>query len=86
VTNDRLRVSVEESYAESIGLAVFCFADLEWNVVWYCDRLVPGSINSLADQTAGLIAKQFTKMVAEVIDTPLRNQLSLLASRFEELV
>ncbi len=86
MTDDRLRVSVEKSYAESIGLAVFCFAGLEWNVVWSCERLSPGIINSLADQTAGSIAKQFTKLVEAVTDPHVMNRLSPLASRFEDLV
>lgn len=86
MTDDRLRVSVEKSYAESVGLAVFCFAGLEWNVVWSCERLSPGIINSLADETAGSIAKQFTKLIAAVIDPHVNNRLSPLASRFEELV
>lgn len=84
--DDRLRVDIDTPYLNALGLAVICFTRLEWDVVWSCEILVPGSITTLQDRTAGAIAKQFSKNLGTVTDAGIKEQLGPLASEFERLV
>lgn len=64
-TNDRFRVPIDTDYVHSLGLAIICFARLEWNVAWCCEKLQPGFIKKVSDLTAGQIAKQFSALLSE---------------------
>jgi len=54
--DERLRIPVHSDYTSALGLAVYCFASLEWNAVWCCERIEPGRINGLEERTAGRVA------------------------------
>lgn len=84
--DDRLRVSVEDAYVHALGLATYCFAMLEWNAVWCCEKIVTGSINSLADKTAGNIARQFIKIVTAMPPSADQAALHAAATDFKALV
>lgn len=59
---DRLRVVVDPKYCEAIGRAAYCFAMLEWNAVWCCEKMQPGKIHSLSEKTAGGVANDLVKL------------------------
>lgn len=84
--DDRLRISVEPAYIASIGRATFAFATLEWNAVWCCEKIAPGSIDTLPDKTAGVIAREFVKQVKQMPSTPDRARLLAAAEDFKALV
>ena len=63
--DDRFRVVVDDSYALAIGRAMFIFSELEWNVVWCCERLSPGYLkDDLEKKTAGNIARDFKRLAS----------------------
>lgn len=84
--DDRLRVPVEAGYVHALGFATYCFSRLEWDVVWCCEKIAAGSINALAEKTAGNIARQFIKIVSAMPSS--NDQIALLAaaSDFKALV
>jgi hypothetical protein len=51
--DERLRIPVHPDYASAIGLAVYCFASLEWDAVWCCEAIERGSVDGLEDRNAG---------------------------------
>lgn len=59
----RLRIPVDREYVHSIDLAMIAFARLEWIVVWWCQKMKPGYINTVNGKTAGQIGKDFAAMV-----------------------
>ena len=61
---DRLRVQLDNGYAETIGRAVFVFSRLEWDAIWTCEKLSPGYINNLGTKTAGLIANDLIRLTS----------------------
>ena len=66
--DDRLRVSVDSTYLAAIGMAAYCFATMEWNAVYCGEKLSPGYVNTVAEKTAGVIARDivgFTQLVTE---------------------
>ncbi len=83
--NDRLRVPVEASYVHAIGLATYAFASLEWNAVWCCERMTPGVIYSLADRTAGGVAKKLLELAARR-SANVNDDLLDASKEFEALV
>lgn len=84
--NDRLRIVVDDPYVHAIGLAMFCFASLEWNAVWCCERIEPGYIHIARGKTAGQIAKRLTQMAANHQDPSIAQSLSVAAAEFQRLV
>jgi hypothetical protein len=83
--DDRLRVPVEANYVHAIGLATFAFTRLEWDAVWCCERIAPGVIHSLADRTAGSVAKKLVEL-AEGRSANVTDDLLDASKKFEELV
>jgi hypothetical protein len=46
---DRKRNAVKPDYVNALGLAAFCFASCEWQVVWCCEKILPGSLGKIVD-------------------------------------
>lgn len=84
--NERLRVPVHPDYASALGLAVYCFARLEWNAVWCCERIEPGSVESLADRTAGRVADTLLHLVERLGGSAEQAALKSAAADFHFLV
>lgn len=84
--NDRLRVPVRSEYASALGLAVYCFASLEWNAVWCCERIRAGSIENLSDRTAGRVADTLVHLVETLDLSAEQVALSSAATDFRALV
>lgn len=84
----RFRIPVEEDYLLAIGRAVYSFAYLEWQVVWCCEKIRPGSLHRITkeEMTAGKIARVFTNVARNMRPSPLRDELANFAARFSELV
>lgn len=83
---ERLLVPIDADYTSALGLAVYCFASLEWNAVWCCERIDPGSINGLEDRTAGRVADTLVHLVARLDDSDDRTKLERAAANFRDLV
>lgn len=62
--DDRLRFSLEDEYAKSLGRALFVFSALEWNAAHCCEKISPGYLNNLKKKTAGIIADDLINLVA----------------------
>lgn len=86
--DDRLRSPVKLDYIEALGRATYTFASLEWQVVWCAERIKPSSIEKVVDKemTAGAIAKFFADVVRNMPKIREREELTILAVRFMELV
>lgn len=84
--NDRLDVPVRAEYASAVGLAVYCFAGLEWNAVWCCERIEPGSMEDLADRTAGRVADTLVHLVQGLEHSAKQSDLESGALEFRALV
>lgn len=84
--NARLRQPLDAEYAQALGEAAFVFSILEWNAIWACERIKPGSINELNPKTAGAIAKRLLLLADELAEHPDRTEFMLCAQKFSELV
>jgi len=84
--DERLRVSIQRDYIAAVGLAVYCFASLEWNAVWCCERIKPGSIEGLEDRTAGRVADTLVSLVKQLDTTDDQTELHKAAADFRGLV
>jgi hypothetical protein len=79
-------VPVHPDYTSAIGLAVFSFASLEWNAVWCCERIEPGSVDSLEDRTAGRVADTLLHLVKGLKPSKEQLELEQAAADFRFLV
>lgn len=68
--DDRLRVTLEQPYATALGVALFCFARMEWDAIYCCERMNVGYINSLGRKTAGVIATDLISLAETRSDWP----------------
>jgi hypothetical protein len=86
--DDRKRVPLADDYALALGVAAYCFARCEWDVVWCCERIQPGALQKIVGDklTAGGIAKRFKNLVRSMPASAGRKELEALASEFEKLV
>ena len=84
--DQRLSISVRPDYTSALGLAVYCFAGLEWNAVWCCERIQPGSIEALEDRTAGRVADTLLHLVKLLGTDEEQLQLQSAAAEFRFLV
>jgi hypothetical protein len=86
--DDRLRQPIGADYAKALGDASFCFSILEWNVVWACERIEPGSLRNIVNEelTAGKIAKRFLDLVRNMPKARERQELTAAAQEFNRLV
>lgn len=84
--DERLRVPIHPDYASAIGLAVYCFASLEWNAVWCCEAIEPGSVDGLEDRTAGRVADTLIHLVKRLNGSAEQCELEDAATDFRGLV
>ena len=86
MTHERLLVPISPDYASAIGLAVYCFARLEWHAIWCCERIEPGSLNELEDRTAGQVADTLLHLVEGLGGSDEEQDLKDAAADFRALV
>jgi hypothetical protein len=87
--DSRKRQAVKSDYIEALGMAVWSFASLEWQVVRCCEKIRPGSSvakSVRARMTAGDISKHFSNLVRNMPASTEREALRELAVRFDGLV
>lgn len=86
MNDERLGIPVHPDYTRALGLAVYCFASLEWNAVRCCERIERGSIDSLEDRTAGRVADTLLHLVKELGPSEEQLELERAAVEFRFLV
>ncbi len=86
MADDRLRVPVDDPYVHAVGLATICFARLEWDAVWCCEKMEAGYIGTLGRKTAGMIASDLVAKAAVHPDVAVRQSLGTAAAEFKRLV
>jgi hypothetical protein len=86
--DDRKRTPLAADYSHALGVATYCFAVCEWNAVWCCERIRPGTLQKLIEKkkTAGGIAIFFADLVTNMPPSTERDELKALADRFKNLV
>jgi hypothetical protein len=84
--DERLKIAVDPEYMSALGLAVYCFARLEWNAVRCCERIEPGSIATLEDRTAGRVADTLLHLVKRLGGSEEQIGLQSAAADFRFLV
>ena len=86
--DDRLRVSVEDTYVSSIGRATYVFAILEWNAVWCGERLDAGFLSKMQKKkmTAGQMGKALLVEVNKIADAALKAACQPPVDEFVRLV
>jgi hypothetical protein len=84
--DERFGISVHPDYTSALGLAVYCFASLEWNAVRCCERLEPGSIDGLEERTAGRVADTLLHLVKRLAVSEQQTALQGAAADFRFLV
>lgn len=84
----RLRQAVEPDYLHALGQATYCFALCEWQVVWCCEKIRPGSASTFVAEelTAGKIAKRFLDLTRNMPPSKGREALKQSAAQFASLV
>jgi len=88
VKDVRKREPVKADYVHALGLATYSFASCEWQVVWCCEKIRPGSLNKIVgdELTAGKIAKVFVDLTRNMPKSREREELSRSAQTFIGLV
>ena len=86
--DDRKREPVKADYVHALGLAAYSFASCEWQVVWCCEKIRPGSLNKFVGKelTAGKIAKVFIDLTRNMPKSEKRAELIRSAQTFAGLV
>lgn len=84
--DDRLRVPIDAPYLSALGLATICFARLEWDAVWCCEKIQPGYTNTVGAKTAGQIANDLVALAASHSDPVIVASLGAAAAEFKRLV
>lgn len=85
-TDDRLRIPVESSYTEALGLVIYAFARLEWDAIWCCERLRPNYVRTVDRKTAGEIAKDLKEYTQTIADEALRADCTSGAVELAQLI
>lgn len=70
----------------AVGLATICFARLEWDAVWCCEKMETVYINTLGRKTAGMIASDLAEKASAHPDPAIRRSLGVAAAEFKRLV
>ena len=83
MSDERLRIAIHPDYTAAIGVAVYCFASLE---VWCCERIAPGSIDSLDERTAGRVADTLIHLGKGLPHSAAKTALEEAAADFRFLV
>ena len=56
--DDRLRVTLDDPYAHALGLALFCFARMEWDAIYCCEKIDAGLKGLFTDAADALRARR----------------------------
>jgi len=88
MSDERKLIPVETAYLSALGLATYAFTRCEWQVVWCSEKIFPGSATKIVSEemTAGKIGRHFANIVRNMPKSKGREELSLLASEFLNLV
>lgn len=62
MNDERLTIPIDDAYVHAVGLATICFARLEWNAVWCCEKMHVGYVHTVATKTAGQIANDLLSL------------------------
>jgi hypothetical protein len=84
--DDRLRVPIDAPYLEALGLALICFARLEWGAVWCCEKLEPGFVQTVSKMHSADIAKKLIELTASHPNAAIMASLHQHALEFKRLV
>lgn len=84
--DDRVRVPIDDPYLQSVGLAMICFARLEWDAVWCCEKMHTGYLRTVGRKTAGQIANDLISLAAAHPDPVVAASLGPSAEEFKRLV
>ena len=84
--DDRLRVAVEGPYFTATGLAIYCFASMEWNAVYCGEKLKADYASTVARKTAGKIADDIKGFAGLIADQGKRARYQAAADEFKRLV
>lgn len=85
VADKRPQAPLDDDYAAALGRALFTFANLQWMVVWWGERLEPGFIDKSRTMTAGAIGEAFESLVLSIPNSSLKLQLRPYAQIFKAL-
>lgn len=86
MNDERLRVPIDDAYVHAMGLATICFARLEWNAVWCCEKMCVGYLNTVGTKTAGQIANDLVSLAGAHPDSTVVASLGSAAAEFKRLV
>ena len=81
----RLRVPIDDPYLHAVGLALICFARLEWDAIYCCEKMDAGYLKTVAKKTAGTIAGDLVTKAVAHSDSAIASTLSLAALEFKRL-
>ena len=84
--DDRLRVPIDAPYLHAVGLAMICFARLEWDAVWCGEKIQPGYMQTVRKKTAGDIARDLITQAATHADPSVVTSLGAGGAEFKRLV
>jgi hypothetical protein len=70
----------------AIGMATYCFAQMEWNAVYCGDKLDPGFVNTVGTKTAGMIANDIIGFAHLIADHTKQTRYRAAADEFARLV
>lgn len=84
--DERLRVPIDDAYLHAVGLATICFARLEWNAAWCCEKMQAGYLNTVGTKTAGQIANDLVTLAGVHPDPTVVASLGPLAAEYKRLV
>jgi hypothetical protein len=88
LAEERKLIPADNAYTYALGLATYAFARCEWQVVWCCEKINPGTINKIVsdEMTAGKIAKHFINTVRNMPQSKACEELAAAANEFKSLV
>lgn len=84
--DERLRVPIDDAYLHAVGLATICFARLEWNAAWCCEKMRAGYLNNIGTKTAGQIANDLVALAGAHPNPPVVASLGQPAAEYKRLV
>jgi hypothetical protein len=86
VKDERLRVPIDDAYLHAVGLATICFARLEWDAAWCCEKMQAGYLNNIGTKTAGQIANDLVALVEAFPNPLVVESLGPPAAEYKRLV
>jgi hypothetical protein len=86
VKDERTKVPIDGPYLHAVGLATICFARLEWDAVWCCEKMRTDYLQSARTKTAGQIANDLVNFAAAHPNPEVVASLRLPATEFRRLV